>query len=277
MQDPSSSTSPEVRFAFGRNWTSFLAAVNEDRIAIAEESFREMLGCSSLEGLTVLDVGSGSGLFSLAARRLGASVHSFDYDPESVACAKTLRSRFRPDDQDWTIEQGSALDQNYLESLGTHDIVYAWGVLHHTGDMWRALDLTSARVTRGGRLFLALYNDQGLRSNAWRVVKRMYCASAIGRVGTWAVFGPYFAARAVASGLVSHRNPLWTFQNYRTRRGMSIVHDWRDWLGGYPFEVTTTDRVVERLSSKGFTPETIKPSKHLGCHQFIFRREFSSP
>src|SRR5205823_5466772 len=118
----------------------FLRVLNEERITEAERSLREMLEVTDLRGRSFLDVGSGSGLFSLAAKRLGAKrVYSFDYDLNSVACTSELRRRYAPDDPDWKIEQGSVLDPIYLGSLGTFDIVYSWGVLHHTGDMWQAL------------------------------------------------------------------------------------------------------------------------------------------
>ena len=130
------------RFEFGKNWRSFLDSLTDDRIAVAEHSLREALGLSgpsALLGKTFLDIGSGSGLFSLAARRMGARVYSFDYDPVSVACTVELRSRHFPDDSEWTVKEGSVLDPSFLKGLGSFDIVYAYGSLHHTGDMWRAL------------------------------------------------------------------------------------------------------------------------------------------
>lgn len=84
------------RFAFGENWRRFLETLSEERVREAGRSLREMLEMPSLSGLSFLDVGCGSGLFSLAARRLGARVRSFDYDPASVACALELRRRFFP-------------------------------------------------------------------------------------------------------------------------------------------------------------------------------------
>ena len=84
-----SSHSQEIRqgerFEFGKNWSQFLSHLNDSRIAEAEQSLRNMLEVDDLCGKRFLDIGSGSGLFSLAARRLGASVYSFDYDPRSVA------------------------------------------------------------------------------------------------------------------------------------------------------------------------------------------------
>ena len=121
------------RFEFGKNWARFLAVLNEERIAEAENSLRQMLECETLQNKTFLDIGSGSGLFSLAARRLGAEVFSFDYDPNSVGCTRELRRRYFENDGQWRVEEGSALERKYLESLGKFDIVYSWGVLHHTG------------------------------------------------------------------------------------------------------------------------------------------------
>src|SRR6185437_11965525 len=114
----------EVRFGFGRNWVDFAAHVDETRVAEAEQSLRRLLKLESLQGVSFLDVGSGSGLFSLAARRLGARVHSFDFDPASVASTQSLKERYFSGDADWRVEQGSVLDADYLQRLGTFDIVY---------------------------------------------------------------------------------------------------------------------------------------------------------
>ena len=138
------------RFGFGRNWASFLKRLNQVRIAEAEKNLIEFLGEKSLDGRSFLDVGSGSGLSSLAARRLGAMVTSFDYDGQSVACTEELRRRYLPDDPSWIIEQGSVLDTEYLAGLGQFDIVYSWGVLHHTGAMWQAMANIKTMVKTGG-------------------------------------------------------------------------------------------------------------------------------
>jgi len=138
-QDHAAEIEAGQRFAFGENWRRFLESLSEERILEAERSLREMLELPSLAGLSFLDVGCGSGLFSLAARRLGARVHSFDYDPASAACAAELRRRYFPGDDTWTVEEGSVLDPPFLASLGTFDVVYSWGVLHQAGGGLRLL------------------------------------------------------------------------------------------------------------------------------------------
>ena len=167
-----SATTPH--FEFGANWREFLTVLTPERIARAESSLAEMLGTPSLTGKRFLDVGCGSGLFSLAARRMGAEVVSFDFDPLSVACAEELKRVHAPDDASWRIAQGSVIDPEFMRSLGTFDVVYSWGVLHHTGSMWAAVDQTCQAVGSHGWLFVALYNDQGPKSAWWASVKRTY-------------------------------------------------------------------------------------------------------
>ncbi|WP_437221717.1 class I SAM-dependent methyltransferase [Planctomicrobium sp. SH661] len=257
------------RFTFGRNWASFLKTLDDSRIQIAMQSLRELLVVEDLSGKTFLDVGSGSGLFSLAARKLGATVHSFDFDPMSVKCAQELRERFDSDSRQWTIEQGSALDAEFLSSLGKFDVVYSWGVLHHTGQMWQALENVSQLVHPGGKLAIAIYNDQGLRSKLWHLVKRVYCANAVGRMLMLAIFIPWFFVRTILVSLIRGRNE---FAAYRRNRGMSIVHDWIDWLGGYPFEVATFEEIERFFGARGFRLISSKRTRRLGCNEFCFQQ-----
>jgi 2-polyprenyl-6-hydroxyphenyl methylase/3-demethylubiquinone-9 3-methyltransferase len=263
----------ELRFEFGSNWRRFLSTVDEDRIREAVASLSSMLAVEDLRGKHFLDIGSGSGLFSLAARRLGATVHSFDFDSESVACTRELKRRFFEDDSAWTIEQGSALDASYVRSLGRFDVVYSWGVLHHTGDMMTALDNATIPVSPGGRLYIAIYNDQGIFSTFWKHVKKIYCTGTLGRVAVQSVFVPLFFLRSVAAGLVKYGNPVAQFPRYRRRPGMSIYHDWVDWLGGYPFEVAKPEDIVEFYRGRSFQYENGSRTNRLGCNEFLFRRE----
>lgn len=261
------------RFQFGQNWRRFLSTLDEERIREAEKSLKLMLEMETLQGRSFLDIGSGSGLFSLAARRLGARVHSFDYDAESVACAEELKRRFFAGDADWTIESGSVLDKDYIKRLGQFDIVYSWGVLHHTGAMWQALENAALPVAEGGRLFVAIYNDQARKSEFWRSVKRIYCESALGRTLVPAIFIPYFIAGGFIKDVLSGRNPAARYSEYKKSRGMSIHHDWIDWLGGYPFEVARPEEIFDFYRERGFVlDKMITCGGGLGNNQFVFTR-----
>lgn len=253
------------RFPFGENWRRFLGSLDERRVRQAEDSLRRMLGVESLAGRRFLDAGSGSGLFSLAARRLGATVHSFDFDPASVACTEELRRRYHANDPAWTVEQGSVLNADYLASLGTFDVVYSWGVLHHTGDLWRALGNVAALVAPGGTFFVAIYNDQGWISRYWTAVKRLYNHGPLARFAVIVVHVPYLIGVRWFIRFVTRRPPL--------ARGMSLWHDMLDWLGGYPFEVASPAALLAQLGARNFTlARAVTCGRRHGCNELVLTR-----
>lgn len=290
------------RFAFGRNWKSFVDLVDEGRVRSAIDSLRETLGVEDLTGRTFLDVGCGSGLFSLAAHRLGARVHSFDFDAEAVESAVRLRHAFVPDASgtiergsidasgtierepisaigrkpigaSWTIERGSILDDGYLARLGSFDVVYAWGVLHHTGAMWRAFDAAVGLVAPGGLLFVSLYNDQGRQSRIWTAVKRRYNRSGPMTRGALIAGSSAYIYRAwpllKAARLLRGRADPTVPQP----RGMSRWHDMLDWVGGYPFEVSKPEQVLARAQAHDLGLVLLKTcAGGLGCNEYLLRR-----
>jgi 2-polyprenyl-3-methyl-5-hydroxy-6-metoxy-1,4-benzoquinol methylase len=265
------------RFEFGRNWSRFLAVLDDTRIARAEESLRAMLEVDDLQGKSFLDIGSGSGLFSLAARRLGARVHSFDYDPHSVASTAKLRSTYFPGDAAWKVEEGSALDPNYLRSLGMFDVVYSWGVLHHTGQMWPALGNAALPVAPNGKLFVAIYNDMGSKSVRWNNIKRTY-NSLPGVLKT-----PFAAIviapeegksllRSVISLKPAEYFRSWT--QYDRNRGMNRWRDIIDWVGGYPYEVAKPEEILDFYRARNFILTKLKcGGVGLGCNEFVFLKD----
>ena len=275
MMDNLNLRDPKKRFAFGRNWSKFLAHLNEDKILEAEKSLQKKLGVSDLRTKTFLDVGSGSGLFSLAAHRLGAEVFSFDYDPDSVACTEYLKKTYGHSSPTWTVTQGSVLDQAFLQQFEQCDILYSWGVLHHTGNMYQGLEHVSQLVKKGGHLFISIYNDQGIPSVAWKHIKKTYVNLTYCRVLFTVFFGLWLWKYRLAWGLLRYGNPFKYIKEYGTNnRGMSAWYDVVDWVGGYPFEVAKPEQIFDFFTAKGFTLRKLKTcGGNLGCNEFVFTKD----
>lgn len=261
----------EARFAFGKNWSAFLASVTEERIEKSCRAVGDLLGTSDLRGRRFLDIGCGSGLSSLAARRLGAEVLSFDFDADSVEASQALKQRFAAGDAQWRITQGSVLDAAFLNGLGRWDIAYSWGVLHHTGSMWQAIENAVGLVAPAGQFAVAVYNDQGYISDRWLWIKRNYVAhrwmrpflvsASLVRIWGWTTLLD-----------LKHLRPGHSWREYGRERGMSAWHDLIDWVGGYPFEVAKPEEVFDFCRARGFTLERLITRQGRGCNEFCFRR-----
>jgi SAM-dependent methyltransferase len=256
-------------FAFGENWARFLTSLSDEQIEYATRSVSTLVG-RDLQGKVFLDIGSGSGLFSLAARKLGARVHSFDYDSRSVACTQELRQRFFPGDDTWTVDQGSVLDEQYLATLGQYDVVYSWGVLHHTGNMWVAIANAAALVRPGGIFVIGIYNFRvGRRGTAtWAKLKRWYCSAPRWQRVAWE---SAYVAWKVASMAAVGRNPVSAIREGPRPRGMSWRRDVTDWLGGYPYEAATPGELLEFMRRRfNFALVRQNVNCDLGVSEFVF-------
>ena len=270
---PNKNDNVPKRFEFGENWQQFLKLVDDEHICEAERSLSEMLEASDLSRMCFLDVGCGSGLFSLAARRMGARVHSFDYDEQSVLCTQELKRRFFHNDEKWSIEQASVLDRAYLRSLTKFDIVYAWGVLHSTGAMWQSLENVTIPLARGGKVFISIYNHQRFWSSFWALVKRFYIFSpALVRTMLVYFFYLYYCTGLFVFDILRGIHPLARHRS-PCYRGMNMCIDVRDWIGGWPFEVAVPSEIVNFFRDR-FSFVLIKirtcGDRH-GCNEFVFQ------
>ena len=268
------SVAPSDAFHFGRNWQRYIdTQLNADRERIAADSLHGLVG--DLTGKSFLDIGCGSGLFSLCAWRAGARrVVSIDVDPDSVSATQRIRST-AGDPDDWLVFRGSVLDQDFLSGITRADVVYSWGVLHHTGDMYPAIRNAASMVEPGGLLAIALYNTVSrgwLDSDRWLTIKRTYNHS--GRAVQTAMEGLYWAYW-LAGRLKNRQNPARTAREYRRSRGMALWTDLVDWLGGYPYEHASVEEILA-FSRRELNLDTVQvlpvANDGLGNNQFVFRR-----
>lgn len=250
-----------------------MRTLNEDRFKNAEQSLTSFLKIDNLRGLSFLDIGAGSGLFSYAAHNLGArEVVSFDADSFSVECCRHLH-RKAGNPGNWKIYEGSILDGNFISGLGKFDVVYSWGVLHHTGRMWDAVRNSAELVNKGGYYYIALYRKVAgvMGSGFWLKIKKLYNFSP--SAGKWLLEIIYMLAY-FAGNFIRLKNPVKKIRNYKSVRGMSWRRDVVDWLGGYPYESATKREVVDFMVS-GFPSfkliNAVMASSALANNWYLFK------
>lgn len=264
----------EPRFAFGANWSSYAATIGQAQIAEAERGLGALVEPAAIQGKRFLDIGCGSGLHALAALRHGAaSVLALDYDPNSVATTSAVLQRHAPPGAAYEVRQGDVLALSPAD-IGAFDIVYSWGVLHHTGRMVEAMRRAAAVVAPGGLLAIALYRKTYM-CGFWTWEKRLYCRASPGvQRAIEAIYVMLYRLQLLLRGGDFQR----FCAEYKSNRGMDFYHDVRDWLGGYPYESIAPAEVDALLQPLGFAPvRRVVHEKHLGlfgsgCDEYVFRK-----
>ena len=105
-------------------------------------------------GKRVLDAGCGSGRFTYAFASMGAIVTAVDQSAAGVM--HTRRSAAEFGDR-VTVAQHDLTTP--LQLASQFDLVWSYGVLHHTGDTYGAFRNIARLVKTGGYLFMMLYGE----------------------------------------------------------------------------------------------------------------------
>jgi 2-polyprenyl-6-hydroxyphenyl methylase/3-demethylubiquinone-9 3-methyltransferase len=269
-----------THFEFGKNWKLFLEGLDEKKINEAIKDIENFIGVGGVVGKSFTDIGCGSGLSSLAAYKLGASsVYSYDIDPLNIENVKSLISKYKNKKSfDWRADVKSIVENEDVKTFKKTDIVYAWGVLHHTGDMWSAISNSASLVEGGGLLYLMLYRDAKL-AHIWKIIKKYYVNSSS---PIKFIMRNAFAVIQIIGIIAKGKNPVKSIKNYGINsRGMSWYTDSTDWIGGYPFEYAEAEEVINYLKPLGFElikiyPYISKKSWGLfgtGSYQYLFHKK----
>lgn len=271
-------TRQETHFAFGKNWASYARSIGRPQIDEAVAGLSRLLGGERLDGKRFLDIGSGSGLHALAAFELGAAeVVALDIDPDSVETTRAVLALHAPG-RPAEVAQASVFDLSPAQ-YGRFDVVYSWGVLHHTGDMLRAVRTAAALVADGGQFVFALYRRIWM-DPFWRLEKRWYAkASPKSQARARALYVALFRLGLLATG----RRFADYVATYGQRRGMDFQHDVHDWMGGWPYESILPREVAALMSGLGFARVREFTARGLlggrrvglfgsGCDEYVYRR-----
>lgn len=286
------------KFSFGKNWIRFVKhALNENSIKTAQASLLNNIPQSELKDCIFVDIGCGSGLFSLAALKIvggggeNTQVISVDIDTNSILASKMTKDKFAPNASGWEILQGSILDDSFCAKLkdkiaGKKAIVYSWGVLHHTGDLNKALkNAASLASAKDSLLFISIYNKTKA-SDFWSKIKHFYNKTNI----------------VMKFLMVCFYTAFLTFEDIRKGRGLNMrdkargmhkVTDVIDWLGGLPYEPAKAEYIDKKVKECGLSLIKFNPTKYheptypkgklkrmfvylkvvgLGCNEYLFRR-----
>ncbi len=253
----------EITFSFGENWKKLNETITRKEIESAKDDLRFWIGENRIKDAHVIDIGSGSGIHSLSFFELGvASLFSFDYDKYSVE-ATTMHWEHNGKPSNWSVQHGSILDTEYVSSLGNFDIVYSWGVLHHTGNMWKAIQNAASLVKPGGIFFITIYNDY----NFDRSIRDKTNYNKAGVLGK-KLLESKFIIKEMLILLKSGKNPFaW---NRKKERGMNVYRDIVDWLGGLPYEIANEDEMLQFGLKNGFNLKRIWCKE--ACHYYVFEK-----
>ena len=121
----------------------------------------------ALRGKDVLDVGCGSGIATQMLAEAGANVTAVDLTDWAV---ETTRRRLAAFGLEGDVRREDAEQLPFADE--SFDLVFSWGVIHHSSDMDRALAELVRVCRRGGRIVIMVYHRHSLFFLVYRGFQR---------------------------------------------------------------------------------------------------------
>jgi ubiquinone/menaquinone biosynthesis C-methylase UbiE len=174
---------------------------------------------ASTRGQQVLEIGVGLGTDHVQFARAGAELHGVDLTERGI---ELLRNRLEQEGLSSELQVADAEQLPFADDR--FDVVYSWGVLHHTPDTPRAIREAIRVLRPGGRICVMVY-----ARHAWV------------SYGLWARHGPLSRRpfRSIADVLYHHMESLGTkgYTKREARRMFSGIEQLRIEKVATPYDV----------------------------------------
>lgn len=256
-------------FSFGQNWLEYNQNwLTEEKLNQAKEHFDKLCGGIDFTNKKFLDVGFGQGLTLFLASQKQAQCQGIDIDPKNITAFEVAKKKLGSVEKNLApiqVQVASILDAQFVtQNHEAFDIVYAWGSLHHTGQMYPALKNCLSLLKPGGYFVCAIYNRHW-SSGTWHWIKKNYNRSPhwLKKLAIGLLIPPIFLAK----WLVTFKNPL------KMKRGMSFYYDVIDWVGGYPYEYASAEEMFAFFKKNSLKKiRWQKANVPTGCHEYVFQK-----
>ena len=174
----------------GTQTREYFEAIENKRYAL-EPEIHQFAQFSRYHGKEVLEIGVGMGTDFLQWNRAGAYATGVDLTEECVALTRARLLVFGFPDEGRVL-QADAENLPFADS--SFDLVYSWGVIHHSPNTRKALEEIVRVMRPGGEGKVMIYNK-------WSAVSLMYwCLFALFRLKPWLSISNVFSRHVESPG-----------------------------------------------------------------------------
>lgn len=160
-----------VRAEFSREWFDEIDARFVDaarHFAHDERPFGRIIPFDAITGKKVLEIGCGMGLHTELMARAGAEVTALDISPKSVAATKARLAL-----KGLTADVRE-VDAETLDIQNEYDLIWSWGVIHHSSRTGRVLRNLYGALKPGAQLRFMVYSLDGAEAYAVMMSQYMF-------------------------------------------------------------------------------------------------------